>query len=267
MKKATALASALLLVGLAFPAPAAEPAPLPESWFGATRPGSWVKYEQTATDAEGRTRNSEVTLSRLGGDGGETWIEVRVVPKKGTRFEPKTVGHKDRPTTAKVLLKGGFEVEKNALDFSKNAERMVLQEDGRDATEYPVGATGVVAPGFVTLVDYGANAAPLGACAHEGRSGEAYRIEGPFDAKVEDPQRPWADARTKGTTGTEVCLGASVPFGRLHERTVVKDESGKLRETIETRFLESGAGATSAIRGPVRKWVEGSTMEAAPLTR
>lgn len=265
MKKATALASALLLCGLAFPAPGAGPDSFQESSLGATRPGSWVKYEQRTTDSEGRTRNSEVTLSRLGGDGGETWIEVRVVPKKGTRFEPKTVGHKDRPTTARVLLKGGFEIEKNALDFPKHVERMVLQEDGGDATEYPAGATGVVAPGFVTLVDYGANAAPLGACTHDGRSGEAYRIEGSFDVKVEDPQRPWADARTKGTTETEVCLSDSVPFGRLHERTVAKDEAGKLKATIETRLLESGAGATSAIRGPVRKWVEGSTMEAAPL--
>ena len=256
--------SAVLLLGLGTAAPAVDIMSFQKAYFGSTKPGSWVTYEQTATDAEGRTRTSVVTLSRLADDGGATWLEARVVPKKSTRFEPKTVGHKDKPTTMRLLLQAGFAVEENALDYPKHVERMVLQEDGGDAVEYPFGAAGVVAPGFVPLVDYGASAVPLGSCTIDGRSGERYRIEGSFDVKVEDPQRRWADARAKGTTETEVCLGGSVPFGRLHERTVAKDESGKLKETVETRVLDSGTGATSAIRGPVRKWLEGPPTELPP---
>ena len=256
--------SAVLLLGLGTAAPASDVMSFRKACFASTKPGSWVTYEQTATDAEGRTRTSVVTLSRLADDGSATWLEVRVVPKKGTRFEPKTVGHKDKPMTMRLLLQAGFAVEENALDYPKHVERMVLQEDGGDAVEYPFGAAGVVAPGFVTLVDYGANAVPLGSCTLDGRSGERYRIEGPFDVKVEDPQRPWADTRTKGTTEAEVCLGGSVPFGRLHEKTVAKDESGKLKETVETRVLDSGTGATSAIRGPVRKWLQGPPTELPP---
>ena len=254
----------VLVLALASSAPAADLAPFQKAYFGSTKPGSWVKYEQTSTDPKGKTRKSEITLSRLGGDGEATWIEMRVVPKGGTRFEPKTTGRKDRPVTLRYLLKAGFKVEENALDYARHVERFILQEDGGDATEYPVEAMSLVTPTLATHVDYGANATSLGACTHDGRSGEKVRIEGSFDVKVEDPQRPWAYSRRKGTTETEVCLGDSVPFGRLHEKTVTKDDEGKLKDTTEMRVLESGSGAVSAIRGPVQKWFEGPMTEVPP---
>jgi hypothetical protein len=247
----------VLALALASSAPAADLAALQKGSFGSTKPGSWVKYEQTTTDPEGKTRTSEVTLSRLGGDGDATWLEMRVVPGKGTRFAPKTIGRKDKPVTVKYLLKADFKVEENALDYLKHVETMILQQDGGDAVEYPVEAMSLVAPALATHVDYGANATSLGACAHDGRSGEKVRIEGSFDVRVNDSQRPWADARMKGTTETELCLSDSVPFGRLHETTVTKDDKGKLKDTTEMRVLDSGSGATSAIRGPVQKWFEG----------
>lgn len=247
----------VLAFALAPAAPAADLTTFQKAWFGSTKPGSWVKYEQTTTDAEGKTRKSEVTLSRLGGDGDATWLEMRVVPKKGTRVEPKTIGTKDKPVTVKVLLKADFDVAENGLDYLKHVEKMILQQDGSDAVEYPVEAMSLVAPGLATHVDYGASATSLGACALDGRSGEKVRIEGSFDVKVEDPQRPWAYTRRKGTTETEVCLGDAVPFGRLHEKTVTKDDRGNLTDTTEVRVLDSGSGATSAIRGPVQKWFEG----------
>ncbi len=249
--------SAALLLGLASQATAADLTTFQKAWFASTKPGTWVKYEQTMTDPEGRIRTSEITLSRLGGDGDATWLEMRVVPRKGTQFAPKTIGTKDKPLTLRYLLKTDFKVEKNALDHVKHVERFILQEDGGDATEYPVEAMSLVTPTLPTHVDYGANATSLGACAHDGRSGERVRIEGSFDVKVEDSQRPWAYTRRKGTTETEVCLGDAVPFGRLHEKTVTKDDKGKLIGTTETRVLDSGSGATSAIRGPVQKWFEG----------
>jgi len=257
----------VLVLALASSAPAAELTTLQKSFFGSTKPGSWVKYEQTTTDPKGKTRKSELTLSRLGGDGDATWLEMRVVPKEGTQFEPRTTGRKDKPVTMRYLLKTDFKVEENALDYLKHVEKLILQQDGSDAVEYPVEAMSLVTPTLATHVDYGANATSLGACTHDGRSGEKVRIEGSFDVKVEDPQRPWAYSRRKGTTETEVCLGDSVPFGRLHEITVTKDDKGKLKDTTEMRLLDSGSGATSAIRGPVQKWFEGSMAEVPPLER
>lgn len=229
--------SAALLLGLATSAPAADLSIYQKAWFGATKPGSWVKYEQTTTDAKGKVQKTEMTMSRLGGDGDATWFEIRVVPKEGA---------KGKPTTMKYLLKTDFKVEENALDYMKYVETMILQEDGKEAMEYPVEMMSQVAPALATYVDYGANVTPLGACAHDGKSGEKYRIEGSFDVKV-------VIVRMKGTTDTEVCLSDAVPFGRLYEKTVTKDDKGKLRDTTEMRVLDSGTGATSAIKGPVKK--------------
>ncbi|MCL4808633.1 MAG: hypothetical protein KJ062_12730 [Thermoanaerobaculia bacterium] len=236
MKKLQFLSAALLL-GFASSAPAADLTTFQKAWFASTKPGSWVKYEQTTTDPKGKVRKSEMTMSRLGGDGDATWFEIRMVPKEGA---------KGKPTTIKYLLKTNFKVEENALDYMKYVETMILQEDGQEALEYPVEMMSQVAPALASNVDYGANVTPLGACSYEGKGGEKYRIEGSFDVKV-------VIVRMKGTTDTEVCLSDSVPFGRLYEKTVTKDDKGKLRDTTEMRVLDSGTGATSAIKGPVKK--------------
>jgi hypothetical protein len=236
MKKSFGLAAALLL-GLASAAPAADLTTFQKAWFASTKPGSWVKYEQTTTDPKGKVRKSEMTMSRLGGDGDATWFEIRMVPKEGA---------KGKPTTIKYLLKTDFKVEENALDYMKYVETMILQEDGKEAMEYPVEMMGQVNASLATTVDYGTNVTSLGACSADGKSGEKYRIEGSFDVKV-------VFVRMKGTTDTELCLSDSVPFGRLYEKTVTKDDKGKLRDTTETRVLDSGSGATSAIKGPVKK--------------
>lgn len=229
--------SAALLLGLATAVPAADLSIYQKAFFGATKPGSWVKYEQTTTDAKGKAQKSEMTMSRLGGDGDATWFEIRMVPKEGTRGKPMTI---------KYLLKTDFKVEENALDYMKYVDTMILQEDGKEALEYPVEMMSQVAPALATNVDYSAKVTPLGACAHDGKSGDKYRIEGSFDVKV-------VIVRMKGTTDTEVCLSDAVPFGRLHERTVTKDDKGRLRDTTEMRVLDSGTGAVSAIKGPVKK--------------
>ena len=51
-----------------------------------------------------------------------------MVPKEGT---------KGKPTTLKYLLNTDFKVEKNALDYMKYVEKMIMQEDGKEAMEYP----------------------------------------------------------------------------------------------------------------------------------
>ena len=47
-------------------------------------------------------------------------------------------------------------------------------------------------------------------------------------------------------------MSDAVPFARLYEKTVTKDDKGKLMNTIEMRVVDSGSGATSAIKGPVK---------------
>jgi hypothetical protein len=48
-------------------------------------------------------------------------------------------------------------------------------------------------------------------------------------------------------------MSDAVPFGRIAEKTVTKDDKGRLQSTTEMRLLETGTGARSAIKGPVKK--------------
>lgn len=228
---------ALLLLTVGPAARAADLTTFQKATFSSTKPGSWARYEQTSADAKGKTQKTEVTLSRLGGDGDSVWFEVRSVPKEGA---------KGKPTTMKYRLNTDFRVEENALDYMKHVEAMIFQVDGDEAVEYPPDMMRQVAASFVSFVDYGAGVTSLGACSAEGRSGQKYAIHGSFDVKV-------VFVRMKGTSESELCMSDSVPFGRIAEKTVTKDDKGRLTNTIEMRLLDSGSGATSAIKGPVKK--------------
>jgi len=228
--------SAVLLLAVGSSAPAADMATFQKAYFTSTKPGSWVKYEQTSTDPKGKVQKTEVTMSRLEGDGASTWFEMRSVPKEGA---------KGKPTTMKYLLRSDFKVEKNALDYMKHIEKIIMQEDGKEATEFPPDMLQQMGAAFMSNVDYGANVTSLGPCSADGKGGEKYGIQGSFDVKI-------VFVHMKGTTESELCMSDSVPFGRLYEKTVTKDDKGKLMGTIESRVLDSGTGATSAIKGPVK---------------
>ena len=229
--------SAVLLLAVGSSAPAADLATFQKAYFNSTKPGSWVKYEQTSTDPKGKVQKTEVTMSRLEGEGKSIWFEMRSIPKEGA---------KGKPTTLKYLLNTDFKVEKNALDYMKYIQTMIMQEDGGEAMEYPADMMSQVGAAFVSNVDYGANVTSLGPCSADGKVGEKYSIQGSFDVKV-------VIIRMKGTTESELCMSEAVPFGRLYEKTVTTSDKGKPMGTIEMRVLDSGSGAVSAIKGPVKK--------------
>lgn len=235
MKRFSSL-SAVLLLAVGSSAPAADLATFQKAYFNATKPGTWVKYEQTSTDPKGKVQKSEVTMSRLEGDGKSVWFEMRSVPKDGA---------KGKPTTMRYLLNTDFKVEKNALDYMKYVEKMIMQEDGKEAMEYPASMMAQVAAAFASKVDYGANVTPLGACETDGKAGEKYGIKGSFEVDL-------MIMKMKGTSESEICMSDSVPFGRLYEKTVTTSDKGKPMGTIESRLVDSGTGATTAIKGPVK---------------
>lgn len=236
MKRISVLA-AVLALAVGSSAPAADLGTLQKAYFNSTKPGSWVKYEQTTTDPKGKVQKTEVTMSRFGGGGDSIWFEMRSVPKEGA---------KGKPTTMKYLLNPDFKVEKNALDYMKYVEKMIMQEDGKEAMEYPVDMMSQIGASFASNVDYGANVTSLGPCEANGKIGEKVRIQGSFDVKI-------IIVRMKGTTDSELCMSDSVPFGRLWEKTVTTNDNGKPMGTTEMRVLDSGSGAVSAIKGPVKK--------------
>ena len=231
------LGTALLVAFSSAPAPGADLSSLQKAYFAGTKPGSWARYEQTTTDAKGKVQKSVMTFSRLANEGDRTWLEIRTEPKEGS---------KAKPTTMKYLMNLDFKVEKNALDYVKHIDRLILQEDGKEAMEYPPDMLQTVLGALAVSVDYGADVTSLGGGSEGGTPCDRYSMNGSFDVKM-------AFIRMKGTTESDICLSEKVPFGRVAEATVTKDEKGKQTMRSEMKLLETGTGATSRITGPVKK--------------
>ncbi|HEX5856220.1 MAG TPA: hypothetical protein VFZ57_11425, partial [Thermoanaerobaculia bacterium] len=189
------------------------------------------------TDAKGRVSVSISTISRLENDGNRIWLEVRIEPKSGS---------KQKPSTTKFLLKEDFKLEKNALNYLSYVDRIVMQEDGSQAQEIPMETFRTLGGAFAGNVDYGSDVTSKGADTVDGKSCDRYALSGRFEMKV-------VFMTIKGTYEGDLWLNESVPFGRVKESMVTKDEKGNISSKSETKLLETGSGATSRIKGPVQK--------------
>ncbi len=236
----TAIPVSVLLVlalGSASPAAAADLGKLQKAYFSGTKPGSFAKYEQTTTDAKGKVSVSISTISRLENEGNRIWFEIRMEPKSGG---------KQKASTMKYLLKEDFKVEKNALNYFNYIDRIIMQEDGGQAQELPMETFRTLGSAFVSNVDYGSDVTPKGTDTVDGKSCDRYGLSGKFEFKV-------VFMTIKGTYEGDLWLNDSVPFGRVKESTVTKDDKGSLTSKSESKLLETGTGATSRIKGPVQK--------------
>lgn len=227
--------AAALGATLALPAAGADLTKIQKAYFGGTKPGVWARYEQVTTDAKGKASTTTQTVSRLENEGDRVWFETRNEPKEGG---------KQKPSTTKMLMNTDFRPEKNALDFMKYIDRVIVQEDGGKAQEMPMEQFRALVGGI--QADYGADVESKGSETVDGKSCDRYRMKGAFDVKV-------VFIRMKGTWDSELWLSDSVPFGRVKESITVLDEKGKPMSKTDTRLLETGTGAVSRIKGPVDK--------------
>ncbi len=232
---ALAMGAVAVLISVASVAPAADLSSVQKAYFGATKPGTWARYEMKSVDQKGRETMSVQTVSRLENEGDRIWMEVRTEPKGG----------KQKASTLKYLLKQGFRMEKNALDFMKSIDRIITQEDGGEAAEMPIEMLKMAA-NLAGNVDYGSDVTSKGTETVDGRTADHYAMSGKFAMKV-------VFAEIKGSWASDLWLSDSIPFGRVKESTTTKDESGKLMARTDTRLLETGSGAKSRITGPVKK--------------
>jgi hypothetical protein len=229
-----------LLLGLALSvsaaAAAADLSRLTKPYFGQTRAGTWAKWEQTTTDPKGKKSIVEVTIARLENEGEKVWIENRIDPKAGSR---------QKAGTTRFLLNPRFQPEKNPLDFVKYIERVVTQEDGQEAAEMPWEALRPLMQGVLGFVDFGSAVAEKGPNTVDGRACDRFALTGSYEVKI-------LFMNMKGTYESELWLSDAVPFGRVKEVDVVKDDKGNVTRT-EWRLLGTGSGYTSRITGPVKK--------------
>ncbi len=225
-----------LYASLAAGSARADLATLARHNFTATKPGAWAKYEQTTTDPKGKTSVVEMTFARLENEGGNVWLEVRIDPKTGSRQKAQTI---------RYLLNPDFQPEKNPLNFMNYIERVIMQEDGKKAVEMPWEMLRPMMQSVLGMVDFGSDVTPKGAETVDGTSCDRFGLTGRYQFKI-------LFINVKGTYDSDLWLSDSVPFGRVKETDVLKDEKGNVTRT-EWKLLGSGTGYVSKITGPIEK--------------
>lgn len=234
MKK-TALLLGLTL-SMSIGAEGADLARLTKPYFAQTKAGTYAKFEQTSTDPKGKKSVVETTIARLENEGDKVWIENRVEPKAGS---------KQKAGTTRFLLNPRFQPEKNPLDFVKYIERVVTQDDGQEAVEMPWEALRPLMQSVLGFVDFGSDVVEKGPDIVDGRACERFAMSGRYEIKI-------LFMNMKGTYESDLWLSDAVPFGRLKEVDVMKDDKGNVTKT-EWKLLGKGSGYTSKITGPVKK--------------
>ncbi|HEY3349810.1 MAG TPA: hypothetical protein VGM13_08565 [Thermoanaerobaculia bacterium] len=209
---------------------------LTKPYFAQTKAGTYAKFEQTSTDPKGKKSVVETTIARLENEGEKVWIENRIEPKAGS---------KQKAGTTRFLLNPRFQPEKNPLDFVKYIERVVTQDDGQEAVEMPWEALKPLMQSVLGFVDFGSDVVEKGPDTVDGRACERFAMSGRYEIKI-------LFINMKGTYESDLWLSDAVPFGRLKEVDVMKDDKGNVTKT-EWKLLGTGSGYTSKITGPVKK--------------
>jgi len=236
MKRTPHLLALGLVMSLAAGAAHADLSKLKKAWFGGTKPGTYATWEQTTTDPKGKTSVVEMTMARLENEGETVWLEFRVVPKAGS---------KQKPSTTRYLLNPQFQPEKNPLDFVKYIERVIVQDDGKEAAEMPWEMVRPLMQNVLGMVDFGGDVAEKGPETVDGKACERFSMSGRYEVKI-------LFFSLKGTYESEIWLSDSVPFGRVKETDVLKDDKGNVTRT-DWKLIGSGSGYVSKITGPVKK--------------
>lgn len=209
---------------------------LTKAYFTATKQGSWAKYEQTTTDPKGKTSVVEMTVARLENEGGSVWLEVRIDPKAGS---------KQKAQTMRYLLNPAFQPEKNALNYVNHIERVIVQEDGQKAAELPWEMLRPMMQSVLGMVDFGSEVTEKGPDTVDGKPCGRFGLSGRYELKI-------LFVTMKGTYESDIWLSDLVPFGRVKEIDVMKDDKGNVTRT-EWKLLGSGSGYVSKITGPIEK--------------
>ncbi len=234
MKKT--LLSLGLSLSLAVPVAGADLSTLTKGYFAGTKPGGYAKYEHTTTDPKGKTAVTEMTVARLENEGPRVWMEIRIDPKAGS---------KQKAQTTRYLLNPEFQPEKNPLNFVNYIDRVITQEDGKKAAEVPWQMLKPMMQGVLGMVDFGNDVTPKGADTVDGKACDRYGISGRYEMKI-------LFLNLKGTYESDLWLSNAVPFGRVKEIDVVKDDKGNVTRT-EWKLLASGSGYVSRITGPIEQ--------------
>ncbi len=211
----------LIAIGVASFASPAAAAGFQKPYFGATRPGTFAR--QKATDEKGAV--TEYTYSRLADVGTDRVLELKSAIVSGQ--------FKGTNSVTGCLVPADFALESDAIDFMAHAKRCVSGADGGAPTEYPPTTMKAIAQGvtnYATIVTFkGTETVDGKRCDRYG-----YEYKGSY-------------MNIPATVTGDMWLSDGVPFGLVKEVMTQRDAAGKTLTRIETVFVQSGEGATTAL--------------------
>lgn len=227
--------SAVLLATLLAPlaTDAASAGDLPRAYFAATAPGSWARYE---TSVSGGGRNA-ATYTRLEDADGGFVVEIASEFLEG----PGAGGR----STSVFTLAPGFDWEKRFLSFGKALAGATFIMEGRPPLAQPQRMVQAMRD---SMADYAGGFGTAGTATRGGVECDLYT----FSAALGGP--------SPGTMSGEMCLSAAVPFGVVHQRATMRNESSG-ESSFETHLVDSGRGAPRAAPGQAAARPPGAAAE------
>jgi hypothetical protein len=209
-----AVAAVLLLI-----APMAFGSGWKKAYFGATKPGSWVKY----ADSDSSTAGSTSTMTRMADDNGQARIEIR------TEF----VNGQYPPMVNQYTLRRGFVLDRDLIDYGSGVAAAASGTAADTVQPLDAATVGIIAK---SMPQYGPTAAFKATETVDGKSCDRYGYS------IHFPGNP-----ATVETG-DVWLSDSVPFGVVRMVSTTRDVSGKLTSKNERKLIASGSknAATSS---------------------
>ena len=208
-------AAAILFV-LALCAPALMAGRLGKPYFESTLPGTWVSYE-SATEGAGEYH---YTYTRLPDRDGRAVIELRLEVLSGPGS--------GSATQQLFILEPGFDLSKDALNYMKALETMVMQAGQGEAMLQPAAVVSAINEGSC---DYGAVFTSKGTDRINNLDCDLYT----FETQCGGP--------APMTVVGEVCLSDTVPFGVVRRTSVTRDSDGKELPRSVQSIQGHGSGA------------------------
>jgi hypothetical protein len=190
------------------------------AYFGGTKPGSWARYQLTASIGP----DSTSTLTRLADLNGRVRLEEH------TEFG----GGQTPPSTVVYEMAPGFAVDRDLIDFPKALVAMTSAAGNDPPAPTPAAAIASIKkmmPQYAPTAIFRATE-PVG-----GKSCDHYVYSIP------------SDAAGRLETG-DLWLSDAVPFGLVKKTSTTKDAAGKVLYTTAQTLVESGIRALPSITTP-----------------
>jgi hypothetical protein len=205
-----------------------------KAYFGATPPGSWARYSDTAPEM-----SMTLTMTRLPDEGGSARLETQV----------KFASDQYPPVWNRYTLRPGFALDRQLIDYMAGITAGTVAS-GENRAELD-------ADTIKAIIEHAQRYEPAA----------TFKGTETVDGKKADRYAYTVRSHYEGVPDTiesgELWLSDAVPFGLVKQTSVTKDDRGKVTTTYERRLVASGL-TPPPVKGTDADPIPVARAEAAP---